>query len=61
MIGHLHQGTVPLRIMSFLASRPAGYVANKVEIAAEEGTSVAYAQQLMMRLATAGLVNGVRG
>jgi Rrf2 family protein len=47
--------------MVLLASRPAGHVATKVELAAAEGTSPAYVQQLMMRLAAAGLVNSVRG
>jgi Rrf2 family protein len=55
------KGRYSLRIMAFLASRPAGHAATKIEIAAAERASPAYVQQLMTRLAAAGLVNSLRG
>lgn len=55
------KGRYSVRIMSFLASRPTDGAFSKSEIAAAEGISPAYVQQLMMRLATAGLVHARRG
>ena len=55
------KGRYSVRIMAFLASQPADRVATKVEIAAAEGTSPQYVQQLMMQLGVAGLVSSRRG
>ena len=55
------KGRYSVRIMAFLASQPSDHVATKIEIAAAEGTSPQYVQQLMMQLGVAGLVNSRRG
>jgi Rrf2 family protein len=55
------KGRYSIRIMVYLASQQRGYVGTKTELAASEGTTPAYVQQLMMRLVAAGLVNSVRG
>jgi Rrf2 family iron-sulfur cluster assembly transcriptional regulator len=55
------KGRYSVRIMTFLASRPADQVATKIEIAAAEGTSPQYVQQLMGQLGVAGLVDSRRG
>ena len=55
------KGRYSILIMAFLASRPAGRVATKIEIAAAEGTSPQYVQQLMRQLGVAGLVASKRG
>ena len=55
------KGRYSVRIMTFLASRPADQVATKIEIAAAEGTSPQYVQQLMRQLGVAGLVSSRRG
>lgn len=55
------KGRYSILIMAFLASRPVNQVATKVEIAAAEGTSPQYVQQLMRQLGVAGLVSSRRG
>ena len=55
------KGRYSIRIMAFLASQPVDHVATKIEIAAAEGTSPQYVQQLMMQLGVAGLVSSRRG
>jgi Rrf2 family iron-sulfur cluster assembly transcriptional regulator len=55
------KGRYSLLIMAFLASQPARRVATKIEIAAAEGTSPQYVQQLMRQLGVAGLVSSKRG
>jgi Rrf2 family protein len=55
------KGRYSVRIMAFLASRPSDQVATKIEIAAAEGTSPQYVQQLMGQLGVAGLVSSRRG
>lgn len=55
------KGRYSVRIMAFLASKPSDHVVTKIEIAAAEGTSPQYVQQLMTQLGVAGLVNSRRG
>ena len=55
------KGRYSILIMAFLASQPAHRVATKIEIAAAEGTSPQYVQQLMKQLGVAGLVTSKRG
>jgi Rrf2 family protein len=47
--------------MAFLASQPSDRVVTKIQIAAAEGTSPQYVQQLMRQLGVAGLVSSRRG
>ena len=55
------KGRYSIRIVAFLASQPSDRVATKIEIAAGEGTSPQYVQQLMRQLGVAGLVSSRRG
>lgn len=55
------KGRYSIRIMAFLAAQPSNRVATKIEIAAAEGTSPQYVQQLMRQLGIAGLVSSRRG
>ena len=55
------KGRYSIRIMAFLASQPSDRVVTKVQIAAAEGISPQYVQQLMRQLGVAGLVNSRRG
>ncbi len=55
------RGRYSVRIVAFLASQPSNHVATKIQIAAAEGTSPQYIQQLMTQLEVAGLVNSRRG
>lgn len=55
------KGRYSIRIMAFLAVQPSNRVATKIQIAAAEGTSPQYVQQLMRQLGIAGLVTSKRG
>jgi Rrf2 family iron-sulfur cluster assembly transcriptional regulator len=55
------RGRFATRILVLLASVPQGECLSKQEIAAREGLTPAYVQQLMGTLQTAGLVIGIRG
>jgi Rrf2 family transcriptional regulator, iron-sulfur cluster assembly transcription factor len=55
------KGRYSIRIVAFLASQPSDRVVTKTQIAAAEGTSAQYVQQLMRQLGVAGLVNSRRG
>jgi Rrf2 family protein len=55
------RGRYSVHILQMMATRPVGRVISKREIAEVEGLSVAYVQQLMMRLTVAGLVRSHRG
>jgi Rrf2 family transcriptional regulator, iron-sulfur cluster assembly transcription factor len=55
------KGRYSVGIVAFLASKPSNHVATKIEIAAAEGTSPQYVQQLMRQLGVAGLVHSKRG
>jgi Rrf2 family iron-sulfur cluster assembly transcriptional regulator len=61
MIAVSTKGRYSVRIMAFLAFQPADRVATKIDIAAAEGTSPQYVQQLLRQLGAAGLVNSRRG
>jgi Rrf2 family iron-sulfur cluster assembly transcriptional regulator len=55
------KGRYSIRIMAYLAAQPSNRVVTKLQIAAAEGTSPQYVQQLMRQLGVAGLVNSRRG
>ena len=55
------KGRYSVRILALMASRPAGHVFSRHDIAEAEGISPTYVQQLMMSLRTAGLVSSHRG
>jgi Rrf2 family iron-sulfur cluster assembly transcriptional regulator len=55
------RGRFATRILVLLAGEPQGKCFSKQEIAAREGLTPAYVQQLMGTLQAAGLVIGIRG
>jgi Rrf2 family protein len=55
------KGRYATRVLVFLASGPADQMCTTTEIAASEGLSTGYVQQLMGPLQAAGLVVGYRG
>lgn len=55
------KGRYAARIMVHLASVPTGTTVTKHEIAAAEGISAAYVEQLMLPLRLAGLIKSHRG
>ena len=55
------RGRYATRMAVLLAGRPAGTSMTKTEIAAAEGISAGYVQQLMMALRLAGVIESHRG
>ena len=55
------RGRYAVRLLVFMAARPPGQPVRKKEIAASEGITEAYLEQLLTRLKSAGLVRSLRG